>query len=199
MSLSSAFLPVKDPATAMPPKKKRVLLVDSSRVKRDLRSETMRKLGVEVDCAADISEARCWWRPGLYDLVLIHVVDDDKPVERFCDDVRSATPPQQIMFLVGGPAFLSISPDGNGQAEEHALPVPAKEASTADVNLGSDGKPQRWGLLEACRRISAIRSVCDARTRAIHDRPEPRRDSEMSSARRILDTETIGLIGEEVQ
>ena len=199
MSLSSAFLPTKDPATAVPPKKKRVLLVDSSRAKRDLRSETMRKLGVEVDCAADISEARCWWRPGLYDLVLIHVVDDDKPVERFCDDVRNATPSQQVMFLVRGPAFLAVSPDGSGQAEENALPIPAKETAAADANLGSDGKPQRWGLLEACRRISAIRSVCDARTRAIHNRPEPRRDSEISSARRVLDNETVEMIGEEVQ
>ena len=178
MSPSSTFFAPKDPAIATP-KKKRVLLVDSSRVKRDLRSETMRKLGVEVDCAADISEARCWWRPGLYDLVLIHVVDDDKPVERFCADVRNATPPQQTMFLVGRPLFLSVSPDGNAQTEENAPPMSAKEAALADVSLGSDGKPQRWGLLEACRRISAIRSVCDARTRAIH-RPEPRRDSETS-------------------
>src|SRR5581483_12436986 len=93
LSLPSSMFPLHDPAMA-PAKKKRVLLVDSSRTKRDLRSETMRKLGIEVDCAADISEARCWWRPGLYDLVLIHVLNDAKPVERFCDDVRSATPAQ---------------------------------------------------------------------------------------------------------
>jgi len=36
-------------------KKKRVLLVDASARKRDLRADTMRKLGMEVDCAADIS------------------------------------------------------------------------------------------------------------------------------------------------
>jgi hypothetical protein len=175
-----------------------VLLVDSSRVKRDLRSETMRKLGVEVDCAADISEARCWWRPGLYDLVLIHVADDDKPVERFCADVRNATPPQQTMFLVGGSPFLSVSPDSKAQVEENAPPMSAKEAALGDASLGSDGKPQRWGLLEACRRISAIRSVCDARRRAIH-RPEPHRDSERSRPGRGLDTETIELIREELQ
>jgi hypothetical protein len=190
VSLSSTFLAPKDPAIATP-KKKRVLLVDSSRVKRDLRSETMRKLGVEVDCAADISEARCWWRPGLYDLVLIHVADDDKPVERFCADVRNATPPQQTMFLVGGPRFLSLSPESEGRPEENAARVSAKEAGLGDGCLGSDGKPQRWGLLEACRRISAIRSVCDARTRAIRNRPEPRRDSETSRPGRGLDTETI--------
>jgi hypothetical protein len=196
VSLSSTFLPPKDPAVA-PPKKKRVLLVDSSRVKRDLRSETMRKLGVEVDCAADISEARCWWRPGLYDLVLIHVTGDNKPVERFCDDLRSAIPPQQTMFLVGGPAFLSVSPDTSAPAEENVHSNSVKEIAIRDASLGSDGKPQRWGLLEACRRISAIRSVCDARTRAIHNRPEPRRDSETS--RRVLDPETIEFIREELQ
>ena len=198
MSLSSTFFPPKDPAISTP-KKKRVLLVDSSRTKRDLRSETMRKLGVEVDCAAGISEARCWWRPGLYDLVLIHVADDDKPVERFCDDVRNATPPQQTMFLVGGPAFLSDSPTGKEQPEENATPVSAKGTALGDVILGSDGKPQRWGLLEACRRISAIRSVCDARTQAIRNRPEPRRDSETSRSSRLLDPETIEFIREELQ
>jgi CheY-like chemotaxis protein len=197
VSLFSPFHAPRDPAIATP-KKKRVLLVDSSRVKRDLRSETMRKLGVEVDCAADISEARCWWRPGLYDLVLIHVADDDKPVERFCADVRNATPPQQTMFLVGGSPFLSVSRDSKAQAEENAPPMSAKEAALGDASLGSDGKPQRWGLLEACRRISAIRSVCDARRRAIH-RPEPHRDSERSRPGRGLDTETIELIREELQ
>lgn len=197
MSLCSTSPAPQDPAVAAP-KKKRVLLVDSSRVKRDLRSETMRKLGVEVDCAADISEARCWWRPGLYDLVLIHVVDDDKPVDRFCADVRNATPPQQTMFLVGRPPFLSMSPDSNAQAEENAPPTLAKETALEDAILGSDGRPQRWGLLEACRRISAIRSVCDARTRAIRNRPEPRRDSETPRPSPVLDTKTIAFVPEEL-
>jgi CheY-like chemotaxis protein len=168
-------------------KKKRVLLVDGSRAKRDLRSETMRKLGVDVDCAADISEARCWWRPGLYDLVLIHIVDADGPVGRFCEDLRSATPSQQTMFLVGGPSYLSASPASKEEAEGTAIAgLAASETYSGEVTLGSDGKPQRWGLLEACRRISEIRSVCDARTRAIRNVPEPRRDSEGSRASRIL-------------
>jgi len=54
-------------------KKKRVLLLDTSQTKRDLRADVMRKLGIEVDCAADILEARCWWRADLYNLVLINV------------------------------------------------------------------------------------------------------------------------------
>jgi len=54
-------------------KKKRVLLVDTSPAKRDLRAEVMRKLGMEVDCSADIGEARTWWRASLYDLVFINM------------------------------------------------------------------------------------------------------------------------------
>ena len=198
MSPSSAFLPPNDPTVAAP-KKKRVLLVDSSPVKRDLRSETMRKLGVDVDCAADISEARSWWRPGLYDLVLIHVVDDAKPVERFCEDVRNAIPPQQTRFLVGGPEFLSVVPDGKEQPDENAASALATEAGLGEASPSSDEKLQRWGLLEACRRISAIRSVGDARMRAIRNRPELRHDSEMAQPSRVHSPETLEFIREELQ
>ena len=76
-------------------KKKRVLLVGTSCRKQDLRAETMRKLGMEVDCAADINEARSWWRADMYDLVLIDTSRGLDPSEGFCHDVRGATPPQQ--------------------------------------------------------------------------------------------------------
>ena len=33
----------------------------------------MRKVGIDVDSAADIVEARIWWKPALYDLVLINM------------------------------------------------------------------------------------------------------------------------------
>ena len=122
--MSEATLPLPMTNTASTPvKKKRVLLVDTSRVKRDLRSETMRRLGMEVDCAADVSEARCWWRADLYDLVLIHVEDAPGPLDKFCNDMRSATPPQQIMFLVGSPAFLAAAP-GMDQASSEDNPEP---------------------------------------------------------------------------
>ena len=91
-------------------KKKRVSLVDTSRAKRDVRSETMRKLGVEVDCAADISDARCWWR-----------------------------------------------------------------------------------------RISTIRSVYNARTRAICNRPETSRDNETARLSRALNAQAFDFIREELQ
>jgi hypothetical protein len=200
MSAPSFTIPHSNPALAAA-KKKRVLLVDSSRTKRDLRSETMRKLGVEVDCAADVPEARCWWRADLYDLVLIHVDDAPGPVEKFCNELRGAKPPQQIMFLVGGPEYLAASPSGQMLLEPEAVmgPVSSKAADFESAMNVNNAKPQRWGILEACRQISAIRSVCDARTRAIRDRPAPLRDPETSRPNRTNGTTLPELIREELQ
>src|SRR6476661_10962423 len=94
-----------------PFKKKRVLLVDESAKKRDLRAEVMRKLGIDVDCAADILEARSWWRADLYDLVLLNMENGNGNRDKFCEDIRGATPPQRLAFLVGGPAYLADSPN----------------------------------------------------------------------------------------
>src|SRR5215469_9939375 len=94
-------------------KKKRVLLVDTLQAKRELRAEVMRKLGIDVDCAADIEEARSWWRAALYDLVLINMEKGQGYRDKFCDDIRSATPPQRLAFLVGQPEYLADSPNAH--------------------------------------------------------------------------------------
>ncbi len=198
--MSAPTLPVwslSNPAAAAL-KKKRVLLIDTSRAKRDLRSETMRKMGVEVDCAADISEARCWWRADLYDLVLIHVDDATVPRDKFCDDMRNATPPQQIMFLVGKPEYLATVPTldpnlsqfspGDDNAAEPGIWNDVKTALATNL---SDPPSQRWGILEACRRISAVRSVSEARSKAIRNRPAPPRDSEISQSKRTDEVDIL--------
>jgi hypothetical protein len=104
------------------------------------------------------------------------------------------------MFLVGGPPFLSSTPapeHGTGEEENTAI----SQSKRAEETPGSPGNgvPQNWGIMEACRRISAIRSVCDARTKAIRNRPEPARDSETSRSNRIFDTSSMELIGEKSQ
>jgi hypothetical protein len=185
-------------------KKKRVLLIDTSRAKRDLRSETMRKLGVDVDCAADISEARCWWRADLYDLVLIHVDDATAPRDKFCDDMRSATPPQQIMFLVGKPEYLAIAPGADSDLaplsfadDNSAEPGIWNDVKTALTAKLKDAPAQRWGILEACRRISAVRSVSEARSKAVRDRPMPPRDSEITQSRRTDEVDLLSQLMKE--
>jgi len=177
----TAPLPPALPLSAPIPgavKKKRVLLVDASQTKRELRAEVMRKLGVDVDCAADIAEARIWWRAALYDLVLINMEKGHGYRDKFCDEVRTATPPQRLAFLVGQPEYLADSPNPDNDIR----------MENTDDNVVGDLKvvsspdrgdfTQRWGILEASRRISAVRSASIARTQAMRALPAPPRDSE---------------------
>lgn len=193
--------PLSDPVTN-PLKKRRVLLVDTSATKRDLRAETMRKLGVEVDCAADISEARIWWRADLYNLVLIDMENELGHRDKFCEDIRNATPPQQFAFLVGKPEYLAASPHANGASlvpknGDNALLGDVKAALSADI---AGGMAQRWGILEASRRICAVRSLSHARSKAIQERPAPPRDSEIRPAKRTTETRTLDeLLRKEMQ
>jgi hypothetical protein len=182
-------------------KRKRVLLVDTSAATRDLRAEIMRKLGIDVDCAADICEARSWWRADLYNLVLINVGADLGHRDKFCEDMRSAMPPQQLAFLVGKPQYLADSPGTNGALPEpiDGEPVSQPEARAVHSDL-LGGAPQRWGILEASRRISAVRSAAHARTKAIRERPAPPRDSEIRSSRQTTESRTLDeLLREEIQ
>ena len=159
-------------------KKKRVLLIDTSHAKRDLRAEVLRKLGIDVDSAADIVEARVWWKPELYDLVLISMEKGRGQRDKFCDDVRSATPPQRLAFLIGQPEYLADSPNAKEEllAENGDEEAAIGAKSIVATDLGDT--TQRWGILEASRRISAVRSASIARTQAMRPLPPPPRDAE---------------------
>jgi len=200
--MTTSTLPQVTESMPVPAKKKRVLLVDCSPAKRDLRAEAMRKLGVEVDCAADISEARSWWRADLYNLVLVSVEHELSHRDKFCEDIRAATPPQQLAFLVGKPEYLAELPGGEGApfAQRDGDGTnwgDVKAALSAEV---PEGVTQRWGILEASRRISAVRSLSHARSKAIRERPEPPRDSEIRLSKRTMDSRTLDeLLREEMQ
>jgi CheY-like chemotaxis protein len=177
------------PLSALPGKLKnnRVLLLDTSATKRDLRAGSLRKLGMEVDCAADIIEARSWWRADVYGLVLIDMESGLGHRDKFCDDMRHAKPPQQISFLVGKPGYLADAPNAD---RTPMIPRSIDHASWADVKtaLAADLPgmvPQRWGLFEASRRISAVRSLSHARTKATQGRPIPPRDMETRESKRV--------------
>ena len=182
-------------------KKKRVLLIDASRAKRELRAEVMRKLGMDVDCAADIPEARCWWRAQLYDLVLLNVERQGGHRDRFCEDVRSVTPPQALAFLVGKPEYLADSPNG---FDDSAVELSNQQLSMlgAQVRRADDREVpgQRWGIMEASLRISAVRSASVARTQAMRNLPAPARDSEGRLSKRNSIPPTLDdLLREEMQ
>jgi CheY-like chemotaxis protein len=166
-------------------KKKRVLLVDASHAKRDLRAEVLRKLGMYVDIAADIAEARSWWRPALYDLVLIHMEKGRGQRDKFCDDLRGATPPQRLAFLVGQPEYLVDSPNADQELlMERRGGLAAAVSAKVTLPADSGDATQRWGILEASRRISAVRSASVARTNAMRALPPPPRDSEERPSKR---------------
>jgi CheY-like chemotaxis protein len=164
-------------------KKKRVLLVDTSQAKRELRAEVMRKFGMDVDCAADIAEARSWWRADFYDLVLINMEKAQGYRDKFCDDIRRAIPRQRLAFLVGQPEYLADSPN----ADEETPLQKADDEIMDDLKLVLAAErgdlSQRWGILEASRRISAVRSKSLARTQAMRALPDLPRDSEGRSSR----------------
>jgi CheY-like chemotaxis protein len=181
-------------------KKKRVLLVDTSQAKREMRAEVMRKLGIDVDCAADIAEARLWWRAALYDLVLISMEKGRGHRDRFCDDIRSATPPQRLAFLVGKPEYLADSPHADEELTIHN----ANDQIVGDIKVALAAGPgdltQPWGILEASRRISQVRSASIARTHAMRSLPPPPRDSEGRPAKRTpITTNLDDLLKEELR
>jgi CheY-like chemotaxis protein len=167
-------------------KKKRVLLVDRSTASRDLRADTMRKLGMEVDCAIDVSEARLWWKADLYHLVLLNVENDMGTRDKFCDDIRSATPAQQFAFLVGKPEYLANVPGVDAVAVTDSGTVPQEHAATTTSDVS-----QHWGIMEASRRISEVRSVSAARVKARRERPTPARDMETRDSQRLSRVQAI--------
>jgi len=193
------FAPPLSEQLLTPLKKKRVLLVDASSATRDLRAETMRKLGMDVDCAADILEARSWWRADLYNLVLINVENGSGHRDKFCEDIRNARPPQQLAFLVGKPGYLADAPNAEeAHSDQLESDPPLQKQTSATADGVSGGRDQRWGILEASRQISAVRSASHARTQAMRDRPAPPRDSELRLSKRSSRT-LDELLREEIQ
>src|SRR2546426_2738958 len=99
-SLSAAFsFPVKV-------EKKRILLIATYATKRDLRARVLRKLGVEVDCAADIGEARSLWRGDTYVLVVVDVRNDSGDVGEIFVLVKNAPKPPKSAYIGGQPGYL---------------------------------------------------------------------------------------------
>jgi hypothetical protein len=167
-------------APSSPGKKKRILLIDASRSKCELRAEVMRKLGIEVDCAADISEAHSWWRTDLYDLVLFSDGHETSELESFCEKLRGAKPAQAFCFLVGKPRYLADLPERAILEQREEIPIPEKAAALV-AEPGEAG--HRWGILECSRRISAARSKCNALVKAKQTQPAPIRDTEKRAAK----------------
>ena len=91
-----------------PLKKKRVLLLIRLAYKRELRAEIMRKLGIDVDCAADITGG-----PFLVESRFVRSGSDQHSEQagharQVLRRYPRAAPRQRFAFLVGKPEYLRI-------------------------------------------------------------------------------------------
>ena len=147
--------------------KKKILLIDTHATTRDLRAKIMRKLGMEVESAAGVNEARSVWHAKSYDLILVDVRNDGENLEKFCDEMRNAKFPQSIAFLVGKPGYLASAPSVDGATEEGVAAADSlwEEMVVALYSNACDGLPRRWGFIEASWRIAATRSLKDPRNK----------------------------------
>lgn len=176
MTAPNPIIPFSNTPQSAP--KKRVLLLDSSQAKRDLRADVMRKLGIEVDCAADVLEARCWWKAALYHLVLVGTARENISRDEFCLEIRAAIPPQRIAFFVGGPQYLATMPLSENTPTVADDNAPHQEIIASLFAQEKKSSQQRWGIMEACKKISSVRAVSEARSRAMRELPRPSRWAE---------------------
>ena len=114
----------------------------------------------------------------LYDLVLINVQGSEATRQFWISQrIRSECVSVEAQYL----AAASTRRRAGRWETAFAAEVSASLAASPSDHLG------HWGILEACRRISAVRHVSDARAKAIRNRPLPPRDSEVSQSRRAKD------------
>jgi len=89
---------------------RKVLLIDRCQATREVRAAVLRDHGVEVHEAENLSGARLVWQPNVYDLVMLDVrrYPPGEALE-FYEQIRDASSAERIVFLVGPPAYLSLT------------------------------------------------------------------------------------------
>jgi len=89
---------------------KKVLLIDRNQPTRDVRASVLRSRGIEVQAADSLHAARFLWQPNLFHFILLDV-RRHLPGEalEFYERVRTASPKEHFVFLVGPPAYLSLT------------------------------------------------------------------------------------------
>jgi DNA-binding NtrC family response regulator len=97
----------------------RVLLIGGSEFRRSLRASLLRGHGLQVEVAHNLAEGRSLWNPNTYDWILLDI-HHEMPGEvlEFCQQLKDADPRQQIVFLVGPPAYVSLSWPDEAIAED---------------------------------------------------------------------------------
>jgi hypothetical protein len=89
---------------------KKVLLIDPHQPTRNARATVFRSHGIGVDATDSLQVAQTLWRTKLYDLILLdprgHLPGEARD---FYLEIKHARPRKRVVFLVGPPAYLSLT------------------------------------------------------------------------------------------
>jgi len=77
----------------------------------------MRSRLVDVDVASNITEARELWRTNAYHLVLLAPRENPGAAVEFWEEIKRDKPRQRVAFLVGSPAYVSLTWAAKGKSE----------------------------------------------------------------------------------
>ena len=138
------------------PRGKKILLVVANLSSRNLRANVFRTLGVDVVCAAHLSDARDLWHPDVYDLVRFDMNGDSDEEIRFSAEMKSEFPAQSVVWLVGAPEFLSQEPLPDRRL---ALSTPFHDSLRQMLANACEALPHRGGFLEARWQMALRRST----------------------------------------
>ena len=69
----------------------------------------MRSRLVDVDVASNIAEALELWRSNIYHLVLVAPRENPGAALEFWQEIKRNKPRQRVAFLVGAPAYVSLT------------------------------------------------------------------------------------------
>ncbi len=135
---------------------KKVLLVVGNVSRRNLRANVFRKLGIDVVCAAHVSEARLLWHASVFDLVLLDIRMHSSDAVDFCAELKLEAPRQGIAWLVGEPEFISQEPLVDRIVVEDSVPL--ADSLRQRMADACEALPHRGGFLEARWRMALQRS-----------------------------------------
>lgn len=154
---------VVDHTPSLPPKN-RVLLVDASQPRRQMRASGMRLRGVVVECAGTGDEARSAWKLGSHELVLIEFRDGGADLYEFYRHVLTSSTVQKFGFYTAHSPYITSSFSDRVDEDDESAHLPGGELQSL-LHKGAPSARFRGGIPEAARRIAAIRPLTHGASR----------------------------------
>jgi len=122
---------------------RRVLLLDANSTSREARAKALRDRGMQVDCVGGSQDARMFWRPGAYEIVLIDFQtagDDGRDFYRYA---ASNARKQKFGFYMNGAPYLTSSHRQCEAAATAAVLAPTAPPVPVEIDFTAV-HPSRW-------------------------------------------------------